>query len=89
MILETLNTPQKDPLNKNNILNIAFALSVKITSIFLTTAPSLCLNMIYKRPMPIAIYCINLLVTVLNFYLIPVLHPVSTTYKDEAIINIL
>ena len=62
---------------------------MEVTSIFLTTAPSLCLNIIYKWLILIAIYYINLLVTIPNFYLIPVLHLVSTTYKDKAITNIL
>ena len=68
---------------------MAFALSVEVTLIFLTTAPSLCPNMIYKWPILIAVYCIDLLVTVPNLYLIPVLYLVSTTYKDKAITNIL
>ena len=89
MTLGTLNTPQKDPLNKNDALNIAFTLSVKVTFTSLTTAPSLCLNMIYKRLILIAVYCIDFLVTVFDFYLIPVPHLVSTTYEDEAITNIL
>ena len=76
-------------LNKNDLLNIAFALSIKVTPISLTTAPSLCLNIIYKQLILTAIYRINFLVTVSNFYLIPVPHLVSTTYEDEAIINIL
>ena len=45
--------------------------------------------MIYKQLILIAVYYINFLVTVFNFYLIPVPHPVSTTYEDEAITNIL
>ena len=68
---------------------MAFALSVKATLIFLTTAPSLCPNMIYKRLILTAVYYIDLPVTVPDLYLIPVPHPVSTTYEDEAIINIL
>ena len=68
---------------------MAFTLSVKATFIFLTTAPSLYLNIIYKQLTLIAIYYINFLVTIPNFYLIPVLHPVSTTHEDEAITNIL
>ena len=36
-----------------------------------------------------AVYYINLLVIIFNLYLILALYPVSTTYKDEAIINIL
>ena len=89
MILGTLNTPQKDLLNKNNALNIAFTLSIKVIFIFLTTTPSLYPNIIYKRLILIAIHCINLLVIVFNLHLTPVPHPVSTTYKDEAITNIL
>ena len=89
MILGTLNTPQKDLLNKNNALNIAFALSMEVTFTFLTTAPSLCPNIIYKQPTLTAIYYINLLVTVPNLYLIPVLYLINTTYKDKAITNIL
>ena len=85
MILGTLNTPQKGLLNKNNALNIAFALSVEATPIFLTTAPSLYPNMIYEWLILTAIYCINFLVTVSNLYLILVLYPASTIYKDEAI----
>ena len=68
---------------------MAFALSVEVTFIFLTTTPSLYLNMIYKWLILIAIYYINFLVTVFNFYLIPVLYLISTTYKDKAITNIL
>ena len=89
LILGTLSTPQKDLLNKNNASNIAFILSVEVTPIFLTTAPSLCLNMIYKQLTLTAVYCINLLVTVPNFYLIPVPLLVSITYKDKAITDIL
>ena len=68
---------------------MAFTLSVEVTPTFLTTTPSLYPNMIYKRLILIAIYYINLPVTVLNFYLIPVPLPVNTTYEDEAITNIL
>ena len=68
---------------------MAFALSIKTTSIFLTTAPSLYLNIIYKQPTLIAVYCINFLVTVFDFHLILVLYSVSTTYEDEAITDIL
>ena len=68
---------------------MAFTLSVKVTFTFLTTAPSLYLNMIYKWLILTAIHYINFLVTVFNLYLIPVLYPVSTTYKDEVITNIL
>ena len=89
LILRTLSTPQTDLLNENDALNIAFALSIKIIFTSLTTALSLCLNMIYKRPILTAIHYINLLVTVFNFHLIPVPHSVSTTYKDKAITDIL
>ena len=81
--------PQKNLLNKNNILNIAFALSVKVIFIFLTITPFLCPNMIYKRLMLTAIHCINFLVIISDFHLIPVLYLISTTYEDKAIINIL
>ena len=62
---------------------------MELTFIFLIIAPSLYPNMIYKRLTLTAIYYINLLVTIPNFYLIPVLYSVSTTYKDKAITNIL
>ena len=68
---------------------MAFALSVEVIFTFLIIAPSLCPNMIYKRLILITVHCINLPVTVFNFYLIPVLYLISTTYKDEAITNIL
>ena len=56
---------------------------------FLTTAPSLCPNMIYKWLILTAVYYINLLVTVFDFYLILVPYPVSITYEDKVITNIL
>ena len=68
---------------------MAFILNIEVTLTFLTTAPSLCLNIIYKRLTLIAIYCINFSVTVPNFHLIPVLCLVSTTYKDKATTDIL
>ena len=68
---------------------MAFALSVKVTFIFLTIIPSLCPNIIYKRLILTAVYYINLLVTVFNLYLILVLYLVNTTHKDEAITDIL
>ena len=68
---------------------MAFTLSIKVILIFLTITPSLYPNIIYKRLILIAVYYINFLVTVANLYLILVLYPVSTTYKDEAIINAL
>ena len=45
--------------------------------------------MIYKRPTLTAVYYINFPVTIPDFYLIPVPHLVSTTYKDKAITNTL
>ena len=68
---------------------MAFALSIEVTFIFLTTAPSLCLNIIYKWLTLTAIYYINLSVIIPDFYLILVLYLISTIYKDEVIINIL
>ena len=62
---------------------------MEVTFTSLTTAPSLCPNMIYKRLTLIAVYYINFSVTVFDFYLIPVPYLVSTTYEDEAITNIL
>ena len=63
---------------------------MEVTPIFfLTIAPSLYPNIIYKRLILIAIYCINLPVTIPNFYLILVLYLVNTTHKDKAITNIL
>ena len=81
--------PQKGLLNKNDALNIAFTLNVEVIFTSLTTAPSLCPNMIYEWLILTAVYCIDLLVTVFDLYLIPVPHPVSTTYEDKAITNIL
>ena len=62
---------------------------MEVTFTSLTTAPSLCLNIIYKWLIPAAVYCIDPLVTVPDFHLIPVLYPVNTTYEDKAITNIL
>ena len=62
---------------------------MEVAPTFLTTALSLYLNIIYKWPTLTAVYYINLLVTIPNLYLIPVLYLVSTTYKDEATTNIL
>ena len=62
---------------------------MEVTFIFLTTALSLYPNIIYKRLILTAIYCINFPVTVFDFYLILVPYSVSTTYKDKAITNIL
>ena len=62
---------------------------MEVAPIFLTTAPSLCLNIIYERLILVAVYRTNLLVTVSNFY--PILAPylINTTYKGEAITNTL
>ena len=68
---------------------MAFALSIEVTPTFLTTAPSLYLNIIYKRPTLTAIYYINLPVTVSDLHLIPVLLLINTTYEDKATTNIL
>ena len=62
---------------------------MKVTFIFLIITLSLYPNIIYKWLILTAIYCINLLVTIFDFYLILVLYLISTTYKDKAIINIL
>ena len=45
--------------------------------------------MIYKRLTPVAVYCINFLVTIFDFHPIPALYLVSTIYKGEAIANAL
>ena len=68
---------------------MAFALSVEVIFIFLIIALSLYPNIIYKRLILTAIYCINFPITIFNFYLIPVPLLVSTTYEDEATIDIL
>ena len=81
--------PYQGPLNKNNILSQAFTLSVEVIFIFLTTASSLYLNTIYKRPILVAIYYTDFPVTIPNLYLFPALYLVNTTYKDKAITNIL
>jgi len=57
---------------------------MEVTPTSLTTAPSLYLNIIYKRLILATIYRINLLVTAPNLYLVPALCLVSTTYKGEA-----
>ena len=62
---------------------------MEIIFISLITAPSLCLNIIYERLTLIAVYYINFLVTIFDFYLILVPRLVSTTYKDKATTDIL
>ena len=89
MILGTLNIPQKDLLNINNVLNIAFALSVEVTFIFLTTAPSLYLNIIYEQLILTAVYYIDLLVTVPDLYLISVPYLINTICESKTTTNIL
>ena len=68
---------------------MAFTLSIKVTFIFLITTLSLYPNIIYKRLILTAVYYINFLVTVFNFYLILVPYLISTTYEDKAITNTL
>jgi len=80
--------PQKDLLNKSDILNTASILSVEVTLISLATTPSLSKG-IYKRPILVAVYHTNPLVTTPNLYLVPALYLVSTTYKDKVTTNIL
>jgi len=62
---------------------------VEVTPTSLTTAPPLCLNIIYEQLILTAVYSTNLLVTVPNLYLVLALYLVSTTYKDKAITDIL
>ena len=62
---------------------------MEVTPTSLTTAPSLYLNIIYKRLTLIAVYHIDFPVTVPNLHLIPVPLPVSTTHKDKVTTNIL
>ena len=68
---------------------MAFALSVKVTFTFLTTTPSLCLNIIYKQLILATIHRTDLLVIAFNLYLVPAPYLVSTIYEDEALTNIL
>ena len=62
---------------------------MEVASTSLTTAPSPYPNANYERLILAAVYRIDPLVTVPNLYLVPAPHLVSTTYKDEAITNIL
>ena len=62
---------------------------MKVTFTSLTTALSLCLNIIYKQPILTAVYYIDLLVTIPNFYLISVPYLVNTIYKDKTPTNTL
>jgi len=61
-------------------------MEVALTS--LTTTPSLCLNINYKRPILAAVLRINLLVTIPDLYLVLALYLVSTIYKDKATANV-
>jgi len=80
--------PQKDPLNKSDVLNTASILSAEVMLISLATAPSLS-KRIYKQLILVAVYYTDPLVTIPNLYLIPALYLVSTTYKDEVTTNVL
>ena len=58
---------------------------MEVAPTFLTTALSLYLNIIYKRPIPAAVYCINFPITISNLYLALALYLVNTIYKDKAL----
>ena len=58
---------------------------MEVAFIFLVTAPSLYLNIIYKQLILTAVYYINFLVLIPDFYLIPAPYLVNTIYKDEAL----
>ena len=88
LILEPFSIPQKDLLNKSNVLNTASILSAEVTFISLATALSLS-KRIYKRLILAAVYYTNPLVTVPNLYLVLAPHLASTTYGDKVITNIL
>ena len=62
---------------------------MEVIFIFLTTTPSLYLNIIYERLILAAVYRINFPVTIFNFYPILAPHLVSTTYEGKAIANTL
>ena len=62
---------------------------MEVAPISLTTALSLCPNTIYKRLIPAAVPYINFPVIISNFYLVPALHLISTTYKGKATTNTL
>jgi len=63
-------------------------LSIEAMLISLATALSLS-KKIYKRPILVAVYHTNPLVTAPNLYLVLAPHLISTTYKDKVITNIL
>ena len=58
---------------------------MEVAFAFLATAPSLYLNIIYKQLTLIAIYYLNFLVTIFNFYLIPAPYLINTIYEDKAL----
>ena len=62
---------------------------MEVAPTFLTTAPPLYLNTIYKQLILVAIYHINLPITVPNLYLVLALYLISTIYKSKAITHIL
>jgi hypothetical protein len=55
----------------------------------LTTTLPLYLNIIYKQLILIAVYRIDLPVTIPNLYLVLALYLVSTIYKDKALTDVL
>jgi len=67
---------------------MASILSAEVTLISLATALSL-FKRIYKRPILVAVYYTNSLVTTPNLYLVPALYLISTTYKDKVTTNVL
>ena len=81
--------PLQGPLNKNDVLSQASALNIEVAPTSLTTTLPLYLDIIYKRLILIAVYYINLPVTIPNLYLVLALYLVSTTYKDKATTNVL
>ena len=62
---------------------------MEATPTSLTTTLPLYPNIIYKRPILIAVYHTNFLVTIPNLYLVLALYLVSTTYKNKALTNTL
>ena len=87
--IRNLKYALKGSIKRERCIKYSLCFKCENNSYFLTTTLPLCPNMIYKWLILIAIHSINFLVTVFDFYLIPVPLPVSTTYKDKAITNIL
>ena len=58
---------------------------MEVAFIFLATAPFLYLNIIYEQLIPIAVYYINFLVTIPDFYLVPALYLINAIYKNKAL----